>query len=324
MNHPNLNLSGIYAITHLPSGLYYVGSSIKIAKRWREHQCALRKGTHHAPRLQKAWIKDGQESFALSVLEYVADLNALISCEQAWIDRLRPCDPKKGFNMLPFADSPKGRKLSAEARAKMAAANRGRVVSAETREKLRAANKGRKRSAETRARMAAAQSKIPRSAASIAGILRSTEERKGQKQDPRTVAKRAASNRGKVRSEEARQKLAKRRKGCKASEETRANLRSAWERRKINHPPISHSADTKRRMSEAAKGRKKSEAHCAALSAAARRKPPMKAETRAKIGLATRMRVRAPVPEESKSRMRAAQQARWARTKAQDSQPSLF
>jgi len=78
---------GIYAIT-TPNGSQYVGSSIKIERRWHEHRSTLRHGKHHSERLQDAWNKHGH-ALRFEVLQECAasDLNRL---EQEWIDRLQP------------------------------------------------------------------------------------------------------------------------------------------------------------------------------------------------------------------------------------------
>lgn len=78
---------GIYCIT-TPNGTRYIGSSIKIERRWHEHRSTLRHGKHHSERLQAAWEKHG-DSLRFDVLEECAaqDLNLR---EQAWIDRLQP------------------------------------------------------------------------------------------------------------------------------------------------------------------------------------------------------------------------------------------
>ncbi len=78
---------GIYAIT-TPNGTQYIGSSIKIERRWHEHRSTLRHGKHHSDRLQAAWAKHGN-ALRFEVLEECAE-HELNAREQAWIDRLRP------------------------------------------------------------------------------------------------------------------------------------------------------------------------------------------------------------------------------------------
>lgn len=78
---------GIYCIT-TPNGSQYIGSSIKIERRWHEHRSTLRHGKHHSERLQAAWNKHGA-ALRFDVLEECA-AQELNGREQAWIDRLQP------------------------------------------------------------------------------------------------------------------------------------------------------------------------------------------------------------------------------------------
>jgi group I intron endonuclease len=112
--------SGIYAITHLPTGMVYVGSAVKIGHRWWEHKKHLRRGSHGNGRLQGYWNKHGESEFAFSVLEFVADRGRLIEREQFYIDTLNPW-----FNIKPKAGSNLGFRFTAEQRAKLSAAQRG-------------------------------------------------------------------------------------------------------------------------------------------------------------------------------------------------------
>lgn len=85
---------GIYCIT-TPNGSRYIGSSIKIERRWHEHRSTLRHGKHHSERLQAAWDKHGL-ALRFDILEECAahDLNVR---EQAWIDHLKPELNTSGF-----------------------------------------------------------------------------------------------------------------------------------------------------------------------------------------------------------------------------------
>lgn len=76
---------GVYQILCLVSGKSYVGSSIRIYQRWYQHRRCLRIGDHRSPRLQRAWLKHGEENFYFSILEE-CDRNVLFEREQYWID----------------------------------------------------------------------------------------------------------------------------------------------------------------------------------------------------------------------------------------------
>ena len=77
--------SGIYQIRNLVNGKVYVGSAVNLQHRRREHRSDLRNGTHHSIKLQRAYNKYGESSFAFEILEYVEDRNQLIEREQYYI-----------------------------------------------------------------------------------------------------------------------------------------------------------------------------------------------------------------------------------------------
>lgn len=114
--------SGIYKITCVPSGKAYIGSSVNVEKRWREHRHHLAKGKHHSPTLQRAWNKYGSAAFTWEVLERVGE-HELLSREQHYLDYYQPFK-SAGFNHAPKAGSPRGVKHSVEVRE----ANRQRTL----------------------------------------------------------------------------------------------------------------------------------------------------------------------------------------------------
>ena len=60
---------GIYSITNSGNGKRYIGQSIDIEKRWREHRWHLRANKHKNNHLQNAWNKYGETAFVFEVLE---------------------------------------------------------------------------------------------------------------------------------------------------------------------------------------------------------------------------------------------------------------
>jgi group I intron endonuclease len=99
--------SGIYSIRHIKSGRVYVGSSKDIAVRWRCHRSELRNGKHPSVYLQRSWKRNGADAFTFEVLE-TCEVSALAEREQYWMDRLRACDHKFGYNLFPIARSASG------------------------------------------------------------------------------------------------------------------------------------------------------------------------------------------------------------------------
>lgn len=80
-------ISGVYEICHIATGNRYVGSSVDIECRLREHFRNLRRGRHQNERLQAAWQQFGQGAFVATVLCLVDNVSALQSFEQLEIDK---------------------------------------------------------------------------------------------------------------------------------------------------------------------------------------------------------------------------------------------
>ena len=115
--------SGIYRIKCVTSAKDYVGGAANMGARWRNHRNSLRSGSHHNKHLQNAWNKYGEPSFEFSVLEYVQDKEQLTVREQHWMDELKVFE--SGYNIFPYARSPRGRYVSPETRERMGAWQRG-------------------------------------------------------------------------------------------------------------------------------------------------------------------------------------------------------
>ena len=64
------DVSGIYKITNKNNGLCYIGKSVDVKKRWRDHmKCGLGIDTPVSNKLYIAMKKDGLESFTFELLE---------------------------------------------------------------------------------------------------------------------------------------------------------------------------------------------------------------------------------------------------------------
>lgn len=63
------NLSGVYKITNLINGKFYIGSTIKFKKRKNCHVSELRRGISRSLLLQRSVNKYGIENFEFSILE---------------------------------------------------------------------------------------------------------------------------------------------------------------------------------------------------------------------------------------------------------------
>jgi group I intron endonuclease len=148
-------ISGVYAIygtyeaDHIP---LYIGSSKNIKNRIVDgHRRQLKSNKHPIGLLQESYNKYPDEFFVIVLEETVNIKKVYEAREQYYLDTLKPFQKlKRGFNTAVIAGSPpslEGKKLpplSAEHRAKISAANKGRKRSAEAAEKTAAAIRGRK------------------------------------------------------------------------------------------------------------------------------------------------------------------------------------
>jgi len=93
---------GIYKIECIKTNRVYVGSSINISVRWRDHLWMLKNNVHHSNALQNAWNKYGNKSFSFETLEELESTNNITEREQYWIDKLEAYT--KGYNCRSKAD----------------------------------------------------------------------------------------------------------------------------------------------------------------------------------------------------------------------------
>lgn len=132
--------SGIYAIVNTVNGKRYVGSSTNIEKRKVNHLALLRGNYHQNDHLQKAWNKYGERVFNFLVIEEVP-IEQLLDVEQMYLDA-----NANGYNIaLVAGTSPMaGRKHSDKSRNKNRLSHLGRKQSVETKEKHRLSMLGNK------------------------------------------------------------------------------------------------------------------------------------------------------------------------------------
>lgn len=121
---------GVYRIVNRSSGKCYIGSSINLTSRKKDHFKALRAGKHHSAHLQRAYDIEADKSvFEFHAFIYCSKAD-LIAMEQSCLTVMKP-----DYNISKIA---------------------GRLEQTpEIREKIRKANTGKKRTAETRALLSA-------------------------------------------------------------------------------------------------------------------------------------------------------------------------
>lgn len=110
---------GVYAIKNTANSKVYIGSSISINERWREHKRDLKSNKHHSQHLQKAWNKYGEDCFEFNILEECNREETLIR-EQYYLDKFQSFNKNKGYNIAKNSSAPMmGRKFSEETLAKL-------------------------------------------------------------------------------------------------------------------------------------------------------------------------------------------------------------
>ena len=134
-------ISGIYAILHLATQKFYIGSTNDLSQRRRRHFYTLDKGTHPNPHLQQAYNRD-RSSFVWEVLELTPQKNLLIR-EQEFLNSTQSFIRNVGYNILHIAGSPQGRVHSEATKLKISNSRKGKIHSKETRERISSSNKGR-------------------------------------------------------------------------------------------------------------------------------------------------------------------------------------
>lgn len=83
---PKSHTPVIYTIRNVVNDKFYVGSTTNTRERFRNHRNKLRRGCHHTPHLQAAWLKHGEDCFKFEVVEYVDSVENLQAAEDRWLE----------------------------------------------------------------------------------------------------------------------------------------------------------------------------------------------------------------------------------------------
>lgn len=102
------NISGVYEITNLINNKIYIGSSINIKKRWKDHILLLKNQKHINVHLLNAWNKYGEENFSFSIIEEIYPkekenrkdfIYRVREREFYYIDKFNATNSKIGYNL---------------------------------------------------------------------------------------------------------------------------------------------------------------------------------------------------------------------------------
>lgn len=139
--------AGVYKIENRANGKKYIGSSLNVSNRERQHFSLLESNRHSNRYLQSEWNKYGMNRFECSILEYVQMESDLRMREQFWIDYFRSAIRDYGYNIVPTV-FPVIRHAN-ESKQKMSISKMGHHVSAETRRLQSVRKRGIKRGPHT-------------------------------------------------------------------------------------------------------------------------------------------------------------------------------
>ena len=97
----------IYKITNQKNGMVYIGSSIEVERRWRQHKEASinEKDHHYNYPLMIAFREFGIANFTFEVIDTLPDHQAMIKAEHDWIIK-ENCVVPNGYNQTDKTDSP--------------------------------------------------------------------------------------------------------------------------------------------------------------------------------------------------------------------------
>lgn len=117
-------ICGVYKITNKVNNKIYIGSSVNVYTRWRNHIYELNNNKHSNNYLQNAWNKYGFNNFEFKIIEKCNKDNVRYR-EQYYINLFNCCDRDIGYNIMPKVDMTE---LSEETKNKISISNKGKHI----------------------------------------------------------------------------------------------------------------------------------------------------------------------------------------------------
>ncbi len=217
--------SGIYEIRCMANGRRYIGSAVKMEKRWRLHYTQLATGKHHSRHLQRAWDKYGESLFMFRVVELCGRAELLLR-EQHYIDTLKP-----EFNSRPNASSQLGWHPTEETRQKMRESRagksswmKGKSHTEQTKQRISESRKGKGGTGWTQERKDKISAAHKGRVISIEHRARISATLTGHKQSPEQIEKRMQKLRGRKMPDGFAEAQSARRMGIKLDAEHCVNI----------------------------------------------------------------------------------------------------
>ena len=213
-------VSGVYLITNKINDKVYVGCSIDIHKRLKEHRNGLNLGNHRNRLLQNSWNKYGENSFLFDIL-VECDTDLLLSEENYWCNVLLSHDRKYGYNIR--MTSPEGKtslseetkKILSDLKKGKGSYNYGKKMSEETKKKISIALSGKKASEKSKTAAAENGRKSKGRKHSLDTRMKMSERKKNKKLSEETKKKISDANKNRVISDEKKKLISDKLKGKK-------------------------------------------------------------------------------------------------------------
>lgn len=133
---------GVYKIINLLNNKVYIGKSLKLEYRWKQHLWRLKNKTHFNKHLQAAYNKYTNIYFWFEILEYCSKENTS-EREMFYISKYQSDNPKFGYNKTRGGE---GLKATEEIKQKISNSLKGKPASESKKENCRKAQTGLKRS----------------------------------------------------------------------------------------------------------------------------------------------------------------------------------
>lgn len=127
----NMPQAGVYKIVNIIDGKVYIGGTRHLCRRKGGHFWMLKRGIHHAGRLQEAYDIYGRSAFRFEVIQTLGSESDIKKVEQKYIDKYKAYDPLFGYNIAPCSESTKGVPCSERKKALISGANTGKKRSEE-------------------------------------------------------------------------------------------------------------------------------------------------------------------------------------------------